>query len=62
MSVDDPTARQKAVENDVEKGYTQGEAVGRQAAREAGLTPPDAHGHTPPDVHGFDRPGSSRAD
>jgi hypothetical protein len=58
----DPSERQKAVEDEALQGYTQGEAVGRQSAREVGYEPLPAHGHDEPDVHGFDRPGPSRGD
>ena len=32
--------RQKRIESEVEKGYSVGEAVGRERAREAGYDPP----------------------
>jgi hypothetical protein len=53
----DPTERQKAIEAEVEQGYTQGEAAGRQSAREAGIEPLPAHGRTEPGTVGHDRPG-----
>jgi hypothetical protein len=58
----DPSERQKKIEAQTEQGYTQGEAGGRQSAREAGYEPLPAHGHDEPDVHGFDRRGPSRGD
>jgi hypothetical protein len=62
MSVDGPSERQSKIETETERTFTQAEAVGRQAAREAGYEPLPAHGHDSPSVHGFDRPGPRQSD
>jgi hypothetical protein len=43
------TERQQRIREDIEKGYSPAEARGREAAREAGYTPP-------PGI--FDKPGT----
>jgi hypothetical protein len=58
----DPTERQQKIDAEVERGLTQAEAVGRQAAREAGSEPLDGHGYDEPRTVGHDRPGPSRGD
>jgi hypothetical protein len=60
MSVDGPTERQSKIETETERTFTQAEAVGRQAAREAGYEPLPAHGHDSPGTVGHDRPGPER--
>jgi hypothetical protein len=62
VSTTDPSERQKRLAAEVEQGYTQGEAAGRQGAREAGYEPLDAHGHDEPGTVGHDRPGSRKSD
>jgi hypothetical protein len=54
--------RQRKVEERLEQGFSQGEALGRVSAEEAGYEPLDAHGHDEPETNGFDRPGPERGD